>query len=642
MFDLFRSRAKAVRYLLGALLMLVALSMVVTLIPGFGGGGGRQDDNTVAEIGDYVLTARDINQRVQAAMRNRSFPREMAAFYVPQMIDSLITDYAVVHKAQQLGFRVSEEDLAKAIRSMFPQLFPGGQFAGKDAYAALLAQQNTTIPEFEANLRNQMLLMRMQGLAAEGIVVTPSEIEQEYRTRNEKVKLEYVALSADKLRPQVTVTPEEIAGQYQANKAQFTIPEKRSMDIIVSAQEKLAERITIPEADLRRAYESDKDRFRNPERVQVRHLLLTTTGKPAADVPKIQARAEELLKQIRAGANLGELATKYSEDPGSAKKGGNLGWVVRGQTVPAFEAAAFSLKQGEISNVIKTEYGFHILQVLSKEEARLKPFEEVKDQLAGELKRQQAIDMVQKLADEAHDELVRNPRQAQQVAAKLGLQYIHADKVGLGEPIPEMGVNRQIEDATGGLEAQAVSPVVQVGPESLAVAVVTEVVPSRPAELGEVQDQIRKQLTDQKVAVLLEQRGKEAFEQARSAGDLKAVAKSMGLEVKTTQEFSRNGAADGIGSASLLSDAFGKPVGAIVGPIASGEQRFVAKVAGHTPADMSQLASQRDQIRDVLKREKAGEQLQMFQESIRNALVREGEIKIHKDVVDRLTASYRG
>ncbi len=641
MFDLFRSRAKAVRYLLGALLLLVALSMVVTLIPGFGSMGSGQDDNVVAEIGDYALSARDINQRVQAAMRNKAFPREMASFYVPQMIDALITDYAIIEKAQQLGFRVTEDDIAKAIRMIFPQLFPGGEFAGKQAYAMVLSQQNTTIPEFEANLRNQILLMRMQNLVSDGVIVTPADIEKEYRRRNEKIKLEYIALTADKLRSEVNITPEEIRNQYLANKAQYTVAQQRTFDVLIADQAKLAERINVSDAELRRAYEANQDQYRNPERVQVRHILLTTTGKPAADIPQIQARAEDILKQLKSGANFADLATKYSEDPVTAKKGGNLGWVVRGQTVAAFESAAFSLKPGEMSNVIKTEYGFHILQVLAKEPARLKPFEEVKDQIADEMKKQQAIDLVQRLADQAHDELARAPQQAKEIADKLGLEFYHMPRVSPGASVPGIGFSRELDDAVATAELRTATPVVQVAPEKLAVAAVTEIIPARPAELNEVEGQIRDQLTAQKAAALLDQRAKEAAERART-GDLKAIAKSMGLEVKTTQAFTRDGAADGIGSADMLAEAFGKPVGAVVGPIGAGPQRFVVKVIEETPADMSQLAAQRDQIREQVKREKAREQYAMFEESVRDALIKSGKIKIHKEVVDRITNSFRG
>ena len=148
MFDLFRSRAKAVRYLLGGLLMLVALSMVVTLIPGYGTGGGQQDQ-VLAEVGKETVTARDVQQQMQAAMRNQRFRPEMAGYFAGQLIDEMIGTRALILEAKRLGLEVTDAELARALRTNFPMLFPNGQFVGKEAYSAMLQQQGRTIPEFE-------------------------------------------------------------------------------------------------------------------------------------------------------------------------------------------------------------------------------------------------------------------------------------------------------------------------------------------------------------------------------------------------------------------------------------------------------------------------------------------------------------
>ncbi len=641
MFDLFRSRAKAVRYLLGGLLMLVALSMVVTLIPGFGTGRGQQDQ-VVAEIGKQVVTSRDVQQRIQLATRGRSLPREMMPVFVPQLIDSMITEQAMTYEAQRLGFKVTSEDLARGLQSLVPQLFQGGQFVGKDAYAALLAQQNLTIPEFEANVRAEMLVSKLQDMVAQGIIVTAAEIRDEYQRRNEKVKLAYVEISPAKYRPEVNVTPEEVRRYYEAQKAQYRIPEKRSFDLLVVSEDKVAAGITIPEPELRKLYEASKDQFRTPERVHVRHILLKTTDVPKDQVPQIKAKAEGLLKEIKGGADFAALATKNSQDPGSAVKGGDLGWIVRGQTVANFETAAFSLKPNEISGIITTEYGFHIIQVLKKENARVKPFEEVKDQLAQERKKQQVFDTMQRLADQSHDQLVKSPAAAQQIAQQLGATYVRVDKAGTGDPIPEFGVNPDFEATITGLPKGGVTPVMQAAGNKLAVAVVTDVLPARQAELSEVENQIRGDLVSQKLTQLLVQKAGEAAQKAKELkGDLKKLAQSMGLEVKTTQDFGRDGAADGIGPATTVYQAFDQPAGSIVGPVTVEDKRFICKVESKTPADMSKLSEQRQAMVSEIKTRKARQRTELFQDSLRTALIRDGKIKIHQEVINRILDSYR-
>ena len=251
--------------------------------------------------------------------------------------------------------------------------------------------------------------------------------------------------------------------------------------LLVVDQEKLSQSITVPEADLRRTYERNKDSYRVAERVHVRHILLKTTDVPKDQTSKIQAKAEGLLKQVKAGGDFAALAKKVSEDPSSAPKGGDLSWIVRGQTVKAFEDTAFSLKPNEISGVITTEYGFHILQVLEKQEAHLQPFDEVKGQLAAEMKKQLVFDKMQNLSDQARAALAKEPAAAERIASQLGVQYIKADKVGAGQPLPQIGPSPELQDALSSLRAGEVTPVVQVAPTKLAVAVSA---PARVTDTG--------------------------------------------------------------------------------------------------------------------------------------------------------------
>ncbi|MGA2328353.1 MAG: peptidylprolyl isomerase [Bryobacteraceae bacterium] len=643
MFDLFRSRAKVVRFMLGALLMVVALSMVVTLIPGFGSGGGRQQDQIVAEIGKDAVTVQEVRKRLQMALHNRSVPKEMMQLYVEQLLTALINEHVMAYEARRLGFEVTQEDLVRGLQAMAPMLFQGGQFIGKEAYAALLREQDLSIEEFEASARTQMLVSKLEDLVGQGVLVTPEEVTKEYQRRNEKVKLEYISMKPDQLRSEVTVTPDEVRNYFQANKLQFQIPEKRSFRILLIDAAKVAQRITAPEAELRKYYEANKDQFRTPDRVHVRHILLKTTGKPKEEEPKIRAKAEDLLKQLKAGADFAELAKKNSEDDGSAAKGGDLGWIVRGQTVANFENTAFALKPKDLSGVIATEYGFHILQVLEREQARVKPFEELKEALGQEWKKQQVYDTVQRLADQAHELAAKNPAGAEQIARELGIDVVKVDKAGAGDPVPELGVNADFESAVTGLPKGGVSGVIQAPGNKLAVAVVTGVFPARPAELSEVEAQIRGTLTSQKLEQLIERKARETLEKVKAAGgDLKKVAQSLGLEVKTTQEFGRNGAADGIGPAISVYQAFEQPVGGVFMPGPVGEDRLICKVENKVPADITKLGEQRAAIARTLREDKLKRRTELLEDSLRSALFKEGKLKIHQDVINRLFESYRG
>jgi peptidyl-prolyl cis-trans isomerase D len=640
MFDLFRSRAKATRYLMGGLLMMVAIMMVVTLIPGIN-APSRTDSQVLAEIGGDALTWTEVQRTVQAQLQNKAFPPQMASIFIPQVADRMIAEFAMAFEAQRLGFMVTDADVATAIRAMMPQLFDGETFAGREAYASVLAQQNTTIQQFEIMLRKQLLIEKLQSLTMEGIVVSDQEVQAEFHRSADSVKIEYVLIDPAKLVAELVIQPQELQTYFAANRNSYQIPEKRSAQILLVDESVVAQSITVPEADLRRAYDQNKDTFRLPERVHVRHILLKTTGKSAEETAKIKIRTEELLKQIRQGGDFAELAKKNSEDTGSAAKGGDLDFIVRNQTVKAFEEAAFSLKPKETSSVITTEYGFHIVQVLEKQEARLRPFEEVKTQLAEERKKQQVYDTMQSLSDQARAALAKDPKAAEKIAGDLKLQLVRADKVGPDEPFPGIGTSREIGDAISPLRKNEVTPVVQIGPTRLAVAVVTEVFQARQAEFAEVEAKIKSVLGTQKMGQLTEQRAKEVLSRALAMnGDLKKTAQAMGLDWKATAAFSMEGGAEGLGPAENVREAFTRAVGEIFGPVTVNNRMFICKVTEKLTADVAQLAARRQELSDQLKTAKARERMALFQQNLRDRLEKEGKIKIYQDAINRLVASY--
>jgi peptidyl-prolyl cis-trans isomerase D len=643
MFDLFRSREKNVRWLLGALLGLVALSMVITLVPNYSGMGGRVDQAIVAEIGDEVITTAEVRLALARAARGGSIPRGLEQVYAPMIVQQMIAEHAVSYEAARLGMEVSEEELASAIQTYIPQLFQGGKFAGKEIYSAYLAQMNTTIPEFERDLKKQILLQRIETLALEGIVVTPSQVEDAYRQRNEKIKVSYFQLSPDKFKSQVTATPEEIAASFAQNRASYMIPEKRDYLVYLVDQEKVAASLTINEADLRRAYSEQRERFRIPERVRVRHILLKTADKPQNEVKAIRARIDDLLKQAKGGADFAALAQKNSDDTASAAKGGDIDWVTRGQTVPEFEKAAFSLKVGQLSDVITTVYGFHILVVEQKELAHMRTFDEVRGDLQKEVQQTRASEKVQAIADQIRAALGRSAAEAAKVAEASDIKGTLAQRVGPQDEFPGIGRNPQFTEAVSMLKKGGITPAVAISATQLAVAQVLETYPARPAELAEVQDRVKSAVVDVKLKKLLADKSREAAEKIKAGQDLAAVAKLVGAEVKTTStEFSRDGAAEGIGAAVQIEGAFSKKVGEIAGPFELSGGTYFVKLLGRTEADMSLLPAQREQIVGGLKTRAGRDRREIFMDGLVDSLVKQKKIKIHDDNIKLMVSAYRG
>jgi peptidyl-prolyl cis-trans isomerase D len=630
MFDLFRSRAKAVRIMLGAMLAIVALSMLIYLIPGTGVTAADSGaDQVVAEIGKSSVTVGEVQQQVRNVLQNQRVPPEYAATIIPQLVDQAIAERAVAYEAQQLGFRVSDRDLAETLRSFSFGSLPA------DQYQQYVEQQvGLTVPAFEDNVRVKIFEDEIENIIVEGIIVTPAQAEAEYRRRNQKMKAK---VTAD-LKPK----PEDLNAYFDKNKGFFNVPETRDLQIILADQAKVAETIQVTDAQVQDYYNAHKDEYRTPERVHARHILLSTANKPKEEVPKIQAQAEALLKQIKSGGDFAELAKKNSQDPGSAQKGGDLGWVSRGQMVKNFEDAVFTLKPNEISNVVTTEYGFHIIQVLEKQPAHLQTLDEVKPAIIASLKNQNVFDRMQELADKAHAELAKSPQTAAQIATQLNLQYMVLPAYRPGSPVAQLGSDPQLLTAVQSMKSGEVSQVLQAG-NRLVVAVVTGIHPPHPAQLAEVEDQVRQQYLQSEANRIVAEKASKALDLLKqNGGDMQAAAKAVGGEVKSTDFFTSSGAAEGIGSAAILTSYFNQPVGTVFGPLPATNQTIVGKVADRQDADMSKFAQDRDGIIEQLKGKEKADRLTLLEDSILTDLIQHGKVKRHQAVIDRLIAQYRG
>lgn len=637
MFDLFRSQDKLKRWVLGGILVVVSLGMLLYLIPGQNVPTMGGDDQVVAEVAGQKVTAREVYRRIEGTFRNGQLPPDVVSVYVPQLIQGMVTDLAVAYEAQRMGFKMTDAELGRDIRSVpqFANITP-------DQYQAMLEQMGYSVPEFENNFRKNQLEVMLQSINGAGVVVTPQEVEKAFKDANEKVKVSYMVFPVDKFKAEINPPESELQAYYNTKKAAYMTPETRNVQAIVIDQAQIAATIHTPDAQLQAYYNSHQDQFRTPERVKVRHILLQTTGKSPEETVKIKAKAEDLLKQIKAGGDFAELAKKNSQDPGSAANGGELGWVVRGQTVKNFENTAFSLKPGQISDVITTEYGFHIIQVEDKQDAGLQPYDKVKDQISAELNKQQVNDKMQNLADEARAQLAKSPNDAEKIANSLGLQFVKADNVLPNGPVPGVGTNKDFSDAINSLTKGGVTPVLQVSPTRFAVATVTSVNPPQQQPFSAVQAQVKASFLDQAVQQLIQKKAADAAATLKkNGGDMQAVAKSLGIDLKDSDFFTRNGSVGGNMGASFFAPAFTSPTGTVLGPINAGGQTVIAKVVDKQAADMSQLPAQRANIISSLKDQKSQERDELFKDSVLNRLIQEGKVKYYKDVYNQIIQRYR-
>src|SRR5215469_11293930 len=393
-----QSGNKAAKYLLGGLLTILAVSMVAYLIPGFMSGSSITQPGVIASVGGHEISTQEVTKIAESMMRQAGRGQRnlegMRPFFIQRAIPQLITQAELRYESERMGLSVSDQELRDELHSgpYAEAFFPGGKWIGQDKYEEMLRQANTTVDDFESQVRFQLLANKLMGAVTAGITVSPAEIEKAYKDQNTKVKFDYAVLDMDELQKQINPTDAELKAYYDANKTRYqnSIPEKREVRYFLLNEQQVANKVTVTPTDLDRYYRQHDEEFRTPDRVRVRHILIKAPS-PGPDgkvdqkaVDAARAKAADILTQVKAGGDFAELAKKNSEDrgdaqtPGSAEKGGELGWIVKGQTVPEFEQSAFSMNPGQISDLVQTTFGFHIIQTEEKETAHKKSLAEVK------------------------------------------------------------------------------------------------------------------------------------------------------------------------------------------------------------------------------------------------------------------------
>jgi peptidyl-prolyl cis-trans isomerase D len=643
MFNLFRSGAKVTKYLLGGLLLIVAASMVTYLIPNSGltTASSSGADNVMAEVGGATITVDEAKAAVDRLVGGGQLPRDAVEVFLPQLVDQMIQDRAATYVFEKQGLTVTDEEVLSGLMQVYPQFFKDGKLASADQLEqALQSQQGLTLAGGVEMMRQQLLLRKVQNMAFAGVVVTKPEIDRALITKHQTTKIEYVAFPPAKFRDQVKASPEILQQAYQKDRGSYTVPEKRSFQVLVADQAKVAESMTVTDAQLRAAYAGSMDSFRTPERAKVRHILLMTQGKSDAEKKAALTKAQDLLKQVKSGADFAELAKKNSQDPGSAQNGGDLGFIVRGQTVAPFEKFAFSAKPKDISDLITTEYGYHIIQVMEKEPARVKPFEEVKDSIAEQLKKQGVNEKMQATADQARAALQKAPGSAADVAKQFSLELVTVKAAAAGEPIPSLGASPEIAGTLASMKPNDVSDVLLVSGNKIAIVVLNEKTAAKAAEFSEVQDQVRDRYVTNASIALANEAALKAAEQVRAGADLAAVAKSYKLEVTKSSDFTVNDSIEGLGAAAVLPEAFTKPVGSVNGPASAQGRNIVYKILDRQTPDLNNYSNERDAAVQELKQQKARTMYALFQDSLLEQVRADGKLKIHQNAIQQLAATY--
>jgi peptidyl-prolyl cis-trans isomerase D len=547
-----------------------------------------------------------------------------------QVLQQMIDQEAVLAEATRLGISATDAEVRERIVSI-PAFQENGQFIGEQRYRQLLRLQRPpiTASQFEDEIRNSVILDKMRATLTEWITVSESEADAEYRRRNEKVSLELVSFPTVSFLDQVAVTDGEVAAFFEKGKETYRIGERRKVRYLLLDGQAIRNNITVPEQDIQRSYRENIDQYSQPEQVRVSHILLNIEGQ---DEAAVKARAEDLLKQIKGGADFATLAKAHSQDPVSAAKGGDLDFFAKGRMVPAFEAVAFTLPVGQLSDVVRTPFGFHIMKVTDKKAAEVQPLDAVRPQISEQLKFERAQTRVQDLATAITTEL-KVPADLDKVAAKRGLKVQESPFFTRTEPIPGLGASPEVSEQAFTLETGKVSGPLRTG-TGVAFLTVTAVEAARLPTLAEVKERVSTDLKRQKAQDLARSKAQAAVAGLKSAADFQAAAKATGLTLRTANDLARGGAIPEVGPSPAVDQVvFSLPVGTVSDPITTPNGAVVVRVVSRSDVPAAELAKNRDAIRRELASQKRSQFFASYMTKAKQGM----GISIDQAVLQRLT-----
>ena len=649
MIKFLQSGNRAAKYILAGFLLVLAGSMVTYLIPGFLGDTAVTESGVIAKVGDQEIHRDEVSRVVQDEARQQNYPPSLMPFLTQRAVQELIQQAEITYQGERMGLRVSDKELRDELQNgpYKEALFPGGKWIGADQYKNLLSQYNMTTDQFENQVKLGLLRRKLFSVVTADATVPESELEQAYKDQNTKVKVQYAVLKIDDILKTIKPTDTELKAYFEANKARYqnAIPEKRQIKYFVVNEKDLADKVSVSDADIQHDYSTNQNQYRVPERVKVRHILIETP-KPGPDgkvdqkaVDEARAKAQDILKQIKSGGNFAELAKKYSQDPGSKDKGGELGWIVKGQTVAEFEKAAFAQSKGQISDPVQSSFGFHIIQTEDKEDAHVKPLAEVRSEIEDAQKKEKLSALENKISNDAID--IAQKQGLEKAAAKYNAQVVQSNMVARTDSLPGIGSQPSFMDAVFTTSEKAGPQVTRI-PTGFAVYEIVKTEPPRAPSFDEIKDRVASEFKNERAASLLSRKTQEMADRAHAEHDLAKAAKEAGATVKTSDLVTHNSQVPDIGSMQGPAGvAFTLKQGEISGPLNFGRSQGVLQVVERQepPLSDSQFTQQRDQLREQLLQQKKQEALMLFINDLGARLEKEGKVKINKSEMDNLTKS---
>jgi len=636
---------RLVKSIFWIIISVACITMVITLVPGiFNDAAAAADTYATVRpgglLGKYFgksteISTTDVQQIAAQMLQRQRLPDFVLPYMMQRVGQSMVQQAVVLQEANRLGLQVTDEGLRQFLHSgMYGQvLFPKGVYIGDDAYRNLISQQfNISTQKFETEVKKEIEENRLKAMVSGGITVSDAEVRSYYVDQATKVKFDYAVINSADLEKEINPSDADLQKLFKTNAAKYAkaIPESRKISYLAfSDGQEPGGTPQVSDPEIQQYYNQHVNDYKVDEQVKVRHILIKVDEGADAHVDAAaKTKAEGILKQIKAGGNFAELAKANSDDPGSKDQGGELGFLKRGATVPEFDQAAFTLAVGQTSDLVKTKFGYHILQVEEKQTAHTRPLDEVKPTIVALLTRQKETAQGQAYAQQLASEAQKNG------LAKTGeahhLQVVTTDYLQSGAIIPGLADGSKLL-STAFMTKPGSAPLVASTGEGFAVFQVDDVKAAHAPNFDEFKSTLLTDYRQEQLPQLLSRKTSELSEKAKAGGnDLAKAAKEMGIPVKTSDLVGRTGQVPDIGQlASVAPGLFDLSVGQVSAPIDTSRTGIVAKILDKQQPTADDIAKNLDSTRETLLNQRRDEMFEVFVTNLVDQYQKQGRIHMN-------------
>ncbi|GBC78824.1 Peptidyl-prolyl cis-trans isomerase D [bacterium HR09] len=637
MLKIMRENLKNLKWILWFVVFIFVLLIFVDWGTGRLRGGSME--HVAARVAGIEISERDFLREVrQTDERLRSVYGQQYELVRSQLdlgqlaLSNLINNALLVQQARKLKLEVTDQELAERILSFAIFRKEDGSFVGEELYARILATNQTTPEEFEAELRENLLIEKLQKVLRQGIVIPDAEVDREYRKRNENASFQLLFVAADRYFPTTQATEAEAKAYYDSHQSQFIHGEQVKLRYLLVDPLRLRQSMPVDEARIAEYYQSHLAEFAEPEAVQARHILIRPQGEGEGAWQQAEERARAILAKAKApGADFAALAREYSEDPGSKESGGDLGWFERGRMVKEFEEAVFAMQPGEVKGPVRSQFGFHIIRLEGKRPSRQKPLAEVRDTIRFKLAEGLADAEASRRATALKEKVAASKLTSEEQWRSL------ADDVVSSNVTPffslDEGVVPGLGRDPGFLEELKKAKEGFVGgprrtPRGWVVYRVEKIRKAGQTPFAEAKEEALEGARRLKAVERLK-----AELAARRGEGLAKLAATYGVQVTPVKDHYRGTSIPGVGVAQALEEAvFATPVGGITEVVAVGERGVaLAQVEAKKVATPAEVAAGREALRKSMVEDELSKLMDaMLAEAKRNQ-----PMTVNRELVER-------